>query len=192
MGLLTAVCRPSLPLAPGILITAPLISGAGTGKGNLVRAISQIAFGLEPRAFTASGDCTELDKRISSALIEATPVLFLDNVNGEALRSDLLASVLTERRVDVRPLGSSRMLPLCPSALVAVTGNGLGVSEDLARRFMVMNLDAGTEDPEARRFPPGFLASTAARRSELFSRSPDNLALGPPKFSQPSPRPTAW
>jgi hypothetical protein len=169
VGLLTAVCRPSLPLAPGILIAAPLISGAGTGKGNLVRAITQIAFGFEPRAFTAGGDSVELDKRIASALIEATPVLFLDNVNGEALRSDLLASVLTERRVDVRPLGSSRMLPLCPSAFVAITGNGLGVSEDLARRFVVMNLDAGTEDPEARRFPPGFLASTAARRSELLA-----------------------
>lgn len=168
-ALLTAICRPSLPLAPGLLISAPSITGAGTGKGNLVRAVAQIAFGIEPRAFTAGSDTTELDKRIASALIEATQVLFIDNVNGESIRSDLLASILTERCVDVRLLGASRMLPLCPNAFVAITGNGVSVSEDLARRFLVVNLDARTEDPEARRFPPGFLRSTAANRAALLA-----------------------
>ena len=43
---------------------------------------------------------------------EAHPSLFLDNVNGIALRSDTLASVLTERPARVRPLGLSRMVPL--------------------------------------------------------------------------------
>ena len=37
-GLLTAVCRPCLWLAPGLLVRAPEYSGAGTGKGLLVRA----------------------------------------------------------------------------------------------------------------------------------------------------------
>jgi hypothetical protein len=168
-GLLTAICRPSLPLAPGILIVAPTISGAGTGKGNLVRAIGRIAYDIEPRAFTAGNDRAELDKRIASALIEASQVLFIDNINGALLRSDLLASVLTERAVDVRPLGSSRMLALTPSAFVAVTGNGVILSEDLARRFMVARLDARTEDPEARPFPPGFLRGIEQHRGELLS-----------------------
>jgi hypothetical protein len=52
VGLLTAMCRPSLPLAPGLLVSAPSISGAGTGKGLLIRVISEIAYGVEPRAFT--------------------------------------------------------------------------------------------------------------------------------------------
>src|SRR5262245_17016717 len=54
--LLTAVCRPSLWLAPGMLVTSPAVSGAGTGKGMLVRAICAVAFGLKPRAFTAGHD----------------------------------------------------------------------------------------------------------------------------------------
>ncbi|MGO9427562.1 hypothetical protein [Rhodoblastus sp.] len=170
-ALLTATCRSSLPLAPGLLISAPSISGAGTGKGLLVRAICAIALGIEPHAFTAGRDTTEFDKRIASALIEATQVVFVDNANGEILRSDLLASILTERRVDVRPLGSSRMLPLCPNAFVAITGNGVTLSEDLARRFVVAQLDAHTEDPEARPFPPGFLRTISQRRSELLSSS---------------------
>jgi hypothetical protein len=53
VGLLTAVCRPSLWLAPGLLIVAPQVSGAGSGKGMLARAICTIAFGVRPRAFTA-------------------------------------------------------------------------------------------------------------------------------------------
>jgi hypothetical protein len=97
VALMTAVCRPSLWLAPGVLFTAPAVSGAGSGKGLLVRAICAIAFGIRPRAFTTGGERHELDKRLAAELIEAQPALFLDNANGLTLRSDTLASVLTER-----------------------------------------------------------------------------------------------
>jgi hypothetical protein len=112
VALLTAICRQSQWLAPGVLITAPDVSGAGSGKGLLVRAICMIAFGNRPRAFTAGSERQELDKRLAAELIEAQPVLYLDNANGTVLRSDLLASVLTERPARVRLLGVSRMVPL--------------------------------------------------------------------------------
>src|SRR4029079_18896304 len=133
IGLLTAICRPNLWLAPGFLVRAPEISGAGTGKGLLVRAMCAIAFGVHPRAFTRGGDRQELDKRLASDLIEAAPVLFLDNVNGWMLRSDLLASVLTERPARVRPLGRTKMLALNCAAFIAVTGNGVTLSVDVGR-----------------------------------------------------------
>jgi hypothetical protein len=167
-GLLTAICRPSLWLAPGLLIRAPEISGAGTGKGHLVRSISTIAFGVNPRAFTKGGDRQELDKRLASDLIGAAPIVFLDNVNGSILRSDTLASVLTERPARVRPLGRTGMVALNSTAFIAVTGNGLTVSEDLARRFIVCELDARCEDPEQRRFGAGFLDQIETRRAELL------------------------
>jgi putative DNA primase/helicase len=168
-SLMTASCRPSLRLSPGLLIRAPEISGAGTGKGHLVRAISAIAFGVSPRAFTKGGDRQELDKRLASDLIEAAPIVFLDNVNGSMLRSDTLASVLTERPARVRPLGRTGMVALNSTAFIAVTGNGLTVSEDLARRFIVCELDARCEDPEQRRFGAGFLDQIESRRAELLS-----------------------
>jgi len=167
--LLTAVCRPSLWLAPGALITSPAVSGAGTGKGTLVRAICAIAYGIKPRAFTAGNDRNELDKRISSELMEAHPVLFLDNVNGVALRSDVLASALTERPARARVLGQTRMVELNSTAFIAVTGNGLTVTEDLARRFILVELDARCEEPESRAFPPGFLDNIMVRRPELLA-----------------------
>src|SRR5215475_547820 len=96
-ALLTACCRPSLWLAPGVLIVAPEISGAGSGKGLLMRAICLIAYGPPPAAFTQGHDRQELDKRLTAVLVEAGPAVFLDNLNSTALRSDTLASVLTER-----------------------------------------------------------------------------------------------
>jgi hypothetical protein len=169
VALLTAVSRPSLWLAPGMLITAPAVSGAGSGKGLLARAICTIAFGIRPRAFTTGSERQELDKRLAAELIEAQPALFLDNVNGVALRSDTLASVLTERPARVRLLGQTRMVPLNSTAFVVITGNGLTVTEDLARRFIPCELDARCEDPEVRPFPAGFLEQIERRRSELLA-----------------------
>jgi hypothetical protein len=169
VGLVTAICRPELWLAPGFLVRAPEISGAGSGKGLLMRSVCAIAFGIRPRAFTKGGDRQELDKRLASDLIEAAPMLFLDNVNGSMLRSDTLASVLTERPARVRPLGRTGMVALNSTAFIAVTGNGLTVSEDLARRFIICELDAHCEDPEQRSFATDFLRNIESRRAELLS-----------------------
>ena len=168
-GLLTAVCRPSLWLAPGLAIAAPALSGSGVGKGLLARAVSIIAFGSPPRAFTMGNDRAELDKRLVAALIEARPFVFLDNVNGVALRSDALASAMTERPAHVRVLGVSRMVPLNSAAFICVTGNGLTVTEDLARRFLWSELDARMEDPEQRPFAAGFLKQIESRRAEFLA-----------------------
>jgi hypothetical protein len=107
-ALLTAVCRPSLHLAPGVLLRAAPMSGAGAGKGLLARCMCLIAFGRDPHAVTAGSTAEELEKRISAELIGGSPVLFLDNLNNIAFRSDLLASALTERPARVRLLGKSQ------------------------------------------------------------------------------------
>jgi hypothetical protein len=141
VALLTAVCRPSLHLAPAVLLRAPPMSGAGAGKGLLARCICIIAFGHEPHAVTAGATSEELEKRIAAELIEGSPALFLDNLNYTAFKSNLLASAITERPARVRLLGRSQMKPLNSSAFVILTGNGLTVSEDLARRFIAVDFD---------------------------------------------------
>jgi hypothetical protein len=187
-GLLTAACRPSLWLAPGLMVNAPSVSGAGRGKGLLVRSICAIAFGIRPRAFTAGGERNELDKRLDGELVEANQVSFLDNVNGLTLNSDLLASVLTERPARVRVLGETRMVMLNSTAFVAITGNGLRVSLDLARRFIVCELDARCEDPEARSFPSGFVETINKRRAELLAAAVTIWRWGGKKSFQFNPR----
>jgi hypothetical protein len=168
-ALLTAVCRPSLYLAPGVLLRAPSISGAGAGKGLLARCMCIIAFGREPHAVTAGVTAEELEKRIAAELIEGSPALFLDNLNNTAFKSDLLASAITERPAKVRLLGKSQMVPLNASALVILIGNGLTVSEDLARRFIIIDFDPRTENPEAREFETDIRAEVTDRRRELLA-----------------------
>lgn len=169
-GLLTAVCRPSLPLAPGFIVRAPQFSGAGTGKGQLVRAIARIAYDIAPNPFTSSGDRPELDKRLTAALVAAQPLIFVDNVNAEVLRSNLLAQIVTENPCAIRPFRENTKLVQIPTnAFLAITGNALRVSEDLARRFLIVDLDAGCEDPELRPFTHEFAATVQSRRRELLA-----------------------
>jgi len=169
VALMTAVVRPSLWLAPAIAIMAPARSGAGTGKGLLTRTICAIAFGFQPSAVTIGSDLQELDKRLTSMLISADPAILLDNVNEQGLKSNILASAITERPASIRPLGSTGTIKLNPSSLIVVNGNGLRLSEDLVRRFIPIKLDTGTENPEARAFKGDFLKDTQARRAELLA-----------------------
>lgn len=171
-GLMTAICRASLTLAPGLLLTAPEVTGAGSGKGLLVQAVCEIAFGSPPVAFTAGHDAAELDKRLTAELMMGGAALLLDNCNSTALRSDILASVITERPTRARIFGKTEMVPLNSTCWIAVTGNGLSVSEDLARRFLACELDPKCEDPETRDFPDGrdgFLHGIKIRRGVLLS-----------------------
>ena len=169
VALLTAVCRPSIPLAPGVLLRAAPYSGVGAGKGLLARCICIIAFGQEPHAVTAGETGAELEKRIAAELIQGGPVLFLDNLNNTAFKSSLLASAITERPARVRILGRSEMVPLNSCAFVILTGNGLTVSEDLARRFIEIELDPRIEDPETRPFKGDIRSGVMSRRPELLA-----------------------
>ncbi len=169
IALMTAVCRPSLDLAPGFLIRAPQLSGAGSGKGLLARLICRIAYGREPHAVTGGDDAKELDKRITAELIGGGPVLFLDNLNNLTFKSNLLASAITERPARVRILGKSEMLPLNATAFVVLTGNALTVAEDLARRFIAIELDPGVEDPETRAFSVDIRQTVKENRANLLA-----------------------
>jgi hypothetical protein len=169
VALLTAVCRPSLYLAPGVLMRAASISGAGAGKGLLARCMCIIAFGREPHAVTAGVTAEELEKRIAAELIEGSPALFLDNLNNTSFKSDLLASAITERPAKVRLLGKSQMVPLNSGAFVILTGNGLRCSEDNVRRFIAVDFAARTEDPESRPFKTDIRAEVTDRRRELLA-----------------------
>jgi hypothetical protein len=167
--LLTAVCRPSLDFAPGALFTAAETSGAGSGKGKLARCACAVAYGRQPSAFTPGSNTEELEKRLAAKLIESSPAVLVDNVNGATLKSAMLASIITERPAEIRILGKTQMRKINPAALILVTGNGLRISEDLARRFLEVRFDAGIEDPEARPFHGDIVAEVTERRIDLLA-----------------------
>jgi hypothetical protein len=169
VALLTAVCRQSVELAPAYLVRAPRFNGAGTGKGLAVKSICIIGSGVQPTAFTSGHDYEEFDKRLTAALIEARPAVFLDNFNAKELKSDILASALTESPAMVRQMGQSKTVPLNTRAFIGITGNAVEIAEDMARRIISTNFDAHMENPEQRKFRPGFLDEVFAGRHRLLS-----------------------
>jgi hypothetical protein len=168
-ALLTAVCRPRLWLAPGLAMRGAPFSGSGSGKGKLARAICTIAFGVAPAALTAGETKEELEKRIAACLIEGGPAILLDNMNNMSFKSAQLESAITERPTRVRPLGHSKTVPLCATAMIILNGNGLSLSTDMARRCLTANFDAGMEDAETRDFKTDFLAEVREGRLGLLA-----------------------
>jgi len=168
-ALMTAVCRQSLELAPGCLCDAPNISGAGTGKGLLARAMCIVASGVRPAAFTSGHDAQEFDKRLTSALVQARPAVFLDNYNSKVLTSEILASALTESPAMVRLFGQTKTVPLHVRTFIVISGNAVEIAEDMARRLLDIHIDARMENPEQRPFQPGFLDRIFTERASLLT-----------------------
>lgn len=104
-----------------------------------------------PVSNVAVGSAGELDKRLTAALLGGAPMIHLDNCNGK-LDSELLCQILTERSVAVRPLGVSEEVTISGMPLVLANGNNVQVDENLARRTLLVELDAGMEKPELRHF----------------------------------------
>ena len=174
-ALLGTVCRPSLYLAPAIMINAAQLSGSGSGKGLLLCGLSVIAFGILPWRFTRGGskrNPEELEKRLSAAALGGHPFLQLENINNEVLQSETLESLLTDRPSRTRPFGKSEMVEHYSTAMIGMTGNGATPGRDLVRKIIVASLDARTEVPALRKFPladEAWLAHIKARRGELLS-----------------------
>jgi hypothetical protein len=156
-ALMTAVMRPNLWLAPGALFAGPNYSGAGVGKGLLMRSVCMLAFDRQPAAIPPGADRAELEKRVEAEGIAGGPSIFLDNFNNMTLRSSNLSSMLSERPAKMRKLGGSVMFMLNALAFVGITGNGLLLAEDLLRRLIRIAFDARVENPELREFATGFI-----------------------------------
>lgn len=119
----------------------------GTGKGLLTETTVHITTGAP--APTMSGlNNEELEKRITSLLLEGATHILLDNVL--SIKSGVLAAALTAETWRGRRLGMSEMLSLPNHALWIATGNNTEYSDEIARRNMPIRLDAGVERPEER------------------------------------------
>ncbi len=145
---MTVVLRGAFDLCPIFLINA---HEAGTGKSYLVDLVSTLATGRDCPVITASRSSEEMEKRLSSILLEGSTLVSLDNVSHD-LDGDLLAQIATQRVITTRILGKSET-PECEwRGTLFATGNNIDVIGDLVRRVLTCNLDAGVERPELHRF----------------------------------------
>lgn len=148
--ILTEIVRPAINTSPAFIYTAPV---AGTGKTLLSEMPSRIVHGYGPalRPWAESGE--ELRKNLFSSLLAGDRTIAFDNLtNGAKLRSPNLCIFLTADSYSDRKLGVSDAPAMPNRSVVSVTGNNVTPSGDLARRSIVIRLDANTAGLRDRRF----------------------------------------
>lgn len=165
--LLTPFIRPSVRHVPLGLIDAPK---QGTGKGLLSDTISVTSTGASAAILTLSDSDEELQKNITSLLIEGVTIITIDNISGK-LQSKHLDGVLTADTWRGRILGQSKMVKVPQRATWIATGNNIRLGGDLARRCYRIRLDPHVSRPWMRK---GFkhedlLAWVTEHRSELIA-----------------------
>ena len=117
---------------------------------------------------TEARDEDEWRKRITAKLSQVPEVMFIDNLC-HRLDSAALSAAITAAVWEDRFLGESRFVRLPVKAVWVATANNPQLSNELARRTVPINLDAGTERPwKGRDFThPDLLAWVSEQRSRL-------------------------
>ena len=167
--LLTLTLRPQLPTAPLFCVSA---TTPGTGKGLLVEACNLLVRGRDAALMPAIQGANaeeETRKRITALLLQGVSSINLDNwtrpIGGEAMNALLTAGDWSDR-----VLGRSETVSLPARLTLAATGNNLSVRDDMTRRSLLIQLDAGVERPELRSFQePNLTGMVIRRRSELLA-----------------------
>jgi hypothetical protein len=175
---------------------------AGTGKTLLQGMASTIVHGTPPavRAWVSDGD--ELRKVLFAALLAGDRSLLFDNMpKGYKTRAAELCSFITAADYNGRKLGESESHTVPNRSVLSASGNNITPVGDMARRSVVVRLDANTERLKQRRFEiedlPGYVmtnrskllvdALTILKAYALARREPgvtDTMPVALPSFEQ--------
>ena len=163
-----------------LLFVRPMIDGPtplhlleaptrGSGKGLLSDVIAHITTGGPAGVMVQPKDGDEIEKRVTSILLEGAPMVLLDNVH--TLKGEALAAALTSTTWRGRRLGKSEMLTVPNGALWLATGNNVTLDDDMPRRIVPIRLDPGVERPEERTGfrHPDLLSWVKAQRPALVA-----------------------
>jgi len=143
-AIMTSVCRH--------IITGPVplalfdATTQGTGKTLLAEVIAIILTGRAAELMSAPAESEEWRKQLTSILIEAPPLVVIDNVT-TTLDSGDLSKVITGEMHRDRLLGKSQTVSVPVRCSWIATGNNLQLGGDMARRCYWIRMDAGCSDP---------------------------------------------
>jgi putative DNA primase/helicase len=136
--LMTPVLRGAMPAVPMHLANAPQ---PGTGKSYLADLASEIATGERCAVVAFSPNPEETEKRLNGSALQGHPIIALDNASG-TIEGDLLCQLTERPRLQLRPLGTSKMTRAANTFTVLGNGNNAVVAADMVRRTLECRLDA--------------------------------------------------
>ena len=149
-AVLTALVRSFLPTAPMFIVKGAM---AGTGKGQIARAIARLALDSTPVFMTWGHNDEEFQKRLDTMLLASPAMLVIDNANGKLLRGDTLEMVISEGTATIRHFGKLEGATVRNRSFLMATGNNLSISGDMIRRAVVIDVLPRSGSPERDLFP---------------------------------------
>jgi putative DNA primase/helicase len=148
--ILAEAARLAMERCPMYFYDAPM---AGTGKSTLQEMAARIVHGTEPALRPWVADEDELRKSIYACLMAGDRSIWFDNVpDGHKVRSSVLEAFLTSAVWKDRKLGESVTSAIPNKTVLVASGNNLTPVSALARRSIVVRLDANTEHLRERVF----------------------------------------
>lgn len=165
--ILTEAARIALDRVPMFWYTAP---DAGTGKSLLCDMASTIVHGTQPARRPWVAHSEEIRKTLFASLLAGDRSIAFDNVpTGHKARSAELCAFLTSSVWKDRKLGASEAMRVVNRSVVSATGNNVTPVADMARRSLVIRLDANSLARRQRRFKIANLEGyVQAHRVELL------------------------
>lgn len=152
---LTEAARVAINTSPMFFYDAP---SAGTGKGLLQEMAARIVHGTEPALRPWVGDGDEIRKALYASLLAGDRSLWFDNVpDGHKTRSPELCAFITSSTWKDRKLGESETLGVPNKCVLVASGNNITPTGDLARRSLVIRMDANTARLKERVFKIPYL-----------------------------------
>lgn len=118
----------------------------GTGASLLADAITTVATGRPAEIMTQSDSEEEWRKRITAQLMRAPTFLLIDNLR-RRLDSGTVSAAITARMWTDRQLGFSRTVIIPVTTVWIATGNNVVLSNEIARRCVLVRLDAKVDQP---------------------------------------------
>ena len=165
-GILTAVVRPALPLAPMFHVNAPNI---GSGKSYLCELLTTFATPQTSTPHTFPSDDEECRKLLLAELLTAPAVVEFDNLTSDLIPHKTLCTTLTSEFISGRILGQSKTAEVGTRSLFLSSGNNTEPVRDMTRRTVTINLDPKCETPAARNFLKQPVLVVRAERERFVS-----------------------
>jgi hypothetical protein len=148
--ILAEASRLAMEHCPMYVYDAPM---AGTGKSTLQEMAARIVHGTEPALRPWVADEDEIRKSLYACLLSGDRSIWLDNLpDGIKIRSAILETFLTSAVWKDRKLGESTTAGIANKVVLALSGNNVTPVAALARRSIVVRLDANSDNLRDRVF----------------------------------------
>ena len=165
---LSEVARLAIDRCPMFFYDAP---SPGTGKSLLQEMAARIVHGAEPAVRMWISNDEEQRKSLFASLRSGDRSLWFDNIpDGRRVRSHILETFLTSAVMEDRILGESEKTSVPNKMVLVGSGNNITPVGALARRSLVVRMDANTEHLKERTFKiPNLRAYVMEHRPQLLA-----------------------